>query len=182
MTAEQMAEAFERARYEQLRTASWADLREGERAARIDVARQAFDAAGITARFAALETIAEEAELQAGVVAQRDAEITRLRSEHDELLAALRTEHRLEVERLEAHCEVLREQRDEAAGRADAAEARAVRAEGTIAQVRTALSGADALVQPTVGTDVAAEANAEERLAGAGVRRLPRLVRAGARA
>lgn len=100
MTPGEIAEALERARYEKLRGADWAELRESERATRVAVAQEALEGAGISAWVEGVVAQLADAEERAGYVAQRDAEIVRLRREHEDertawaaTLAAASTEH-----------------------------------------------------------------------------------------
>lgn len=93
MTPDEVAAAYECARYEQLRGQTWADLREGERTARLVVARKALDDSGITAVIEHLHTRAERADELTGILAQRDAEIARRGAEHDIEIARRATEH-----------------------------------------------------------------------------------------
>ena len=83
MTPEQMAEALERARYAQLRGDTWMQLREGERATRTRVCLEAMRAAGIVDHLLSLQDGAQRTPELDAYVAQRDAEIARLRREHD---------------------------------------------------------------------------------------------------
>lgn len=98
MTPEQIAEALERARYEQLRGDGWAQLRETERSTRVAVAQQALEAAGILAWVDEVVTRMTVAEDLAGYLPQRDAEIARLHREHDEEVAALEVVRRAAVD------------------------------------------------------------------------------------
>lgn len=92
-----MAEAFERSRYEQLRGGSWAALRESERETRTEVARRAFVDSGIADLVADLAARAARTDEVAGLLAQRDAELSRRVREHDAALihveAQLATAH-----------------------------------------------------------------------------------------
>ena len=98
VTPEQIAEALERARYEQLRGDGWAQLRETERSTRVAVAQQALEAAGILTWVEEVVTRMTVAEDLAGYLPQRDAEIARLRREHDEEVAALEVVRRAAVD------------------------------------------------------------------------------------
>lgn len=166
-----MAEGIERARFEHLRGGVWTDLREGERTARTDVARQALEHAGVTALVAALTARAQRADELEILVTQRDAELARRYAEHG-----------AEVATLEAQVADL--ERRLAASRAESADERArrERADAVLAAVRTVV---EAGARPPDDTDAAtagaqSEDDAEPAAPPAARGRLPRL-RSGSR-
>ena len=135
MTPDEVAQAYERARYEQLRGQTWTDLREGERAARIEVARKALADSGITAAIEDLRVRAVRVDELTGLIAQRDAEIARRRAEHDAAMALLET-------RLTDLSAALADARDES----EQAQAEADRALGVVAAIRAVLTADDRAV------------------------------------
>ena len=159
-----MAEAFEKARYEQLRGQRWSELRAGERTTRIELAVRALDDAGITTHVATLREGFDRADGLDGILAQRDAEITRRHAEHEaeeQRLADLRA---ADVARLEDEITRLREQLEAALERAGGSEQRARTAEAVVDAVRTALDtagppadGTGTVEVPTPRTEMATE-------------------------
>ncbi|WP_024286074.1 hypothetical protein [Cellulomonas sp. KRMCY2] len=132
MTPDEVAQAYERARYEQLRGQTWTDLREGERAARIEVARKALDDSGIAAVIDDLGARAARADELAGLLAQRDAEIARRNTEHD-----------AELTRLETRLADLSAQLDDVRTESVRAHTEADRARGVVAAIQAALTSDD---------------------------------------
>ena len=126
-----MAEAFERSRYEQLRGQKWEGLREGERATRSAVALRALEESGVRAEVEQLRVSAAAADHLAAVIVQRDAEIARRRTEHDEEIRALASAHHEAVAGLTAQLETLGTDLAEALARAAAAEAQGATAANT---------------------------------------------------
>lgn len=143
MTPDEIGEALERARYESLRGSVWTDLREGERTARVEVARRALEQAGVTALLADLTAKAERTADLEGLLAQRDAEIGRRIEEHEVELTTLRSERDAAVAALEAELARTRGELDEARALGAATDARAAAAESVLDAVRTALEPAD---------------------------------------
>lgn len=102
MTPEHFAAAYEKARYESMLSRRWEDLRETERQTRTSVALEALTAAGLADVLRAAHETATRAEVFEGLLAQRDAEIARLRAEHAQELERVRNEHESQVDRRRA--------------------------------------------------------------------------------
>ena len=134
-----MAEAFERFRYQQLRGQRWDDLREGERATRTAVALRALEESGVRAEVDLLRVSAAAADHLPTVIVQRDGEIARLRTEHEEEIRALSSAHLDVLAGLTAQLETLGADLAAALARADAAEVQGAAAASVVAAVRSAL-------------------------------------------
>ncbi len=84
-----MAEAIERARFDQLRQGKWDELREGERTTRVQILREALLASGVAAEIDALRAQAERTGLLLDLVNQRDLEAAANLARHDEEIVRL---------------------------------------------------------------------------------------------
>lgn len=102
MTPEQFAAQFEKARYESMLSRQWADLRDGERQTRTDLALAALTTCGLAEILRDMHDTALRAEVFEGLLAQRDAEITRIRAEQAQDLAEARAHHAAELTKLRA--------------------------------------------------------------------------------
>lgn len=102
VTPREMAEAYERARFTEMRGQTWDGLRPSERDTRVEVSLRAFEESGLGAVVAELAARAAQADETAGYLAQRDAELARRIAEHDEEVARLEAAHEAEITRLTA--------------------------------------------------------------------------------
>lgn len=144
MTPDEVAQAYECARYEQLRGQTWTDLREGERTARLVVARKALDDSGITAFIEHLHARAELAAELTGILAQRDAEIARRATEHDAEIARRSAEHDAVVARRDELVGLLGQRESQIARLRDDHGAEVTGLEGAIAGLTADLADARA--------------------------------------
>ena len=160
MSPEELAEAFERSRYEQLRGQRWDDLRDGERAARTAVALRALEESGVGAEVERLRVSAADADRLAAVIVQRDAEIARRLTEHDEEIRALTSTHDGVVAGLTAQLETLGTDLAATLARADAAEAQEATAASVVAAVRSALRQVPGQVDRRAPANADADADA----------------------
>jgi chromosome segregation ATPase len=130
-----LAQAIERARYENMATAKWNDLRDGERAARTDLMRRSLQSAGITA---ALEDLKGRA--------ARSDELAGLADERARAMAAQRAEHEAAVRELTAVTTQLRQDLADARADIEAADDRAQAEAVVTTQLRQELAGAEAAI------------------------------------
>jgi|GEM_PF-5416623 len=93
MTPEHFAAQFEKARYESMLSRRWEDLRESERQTRTSVALTALTSCGLADVLLAAHEDATRAEVFEGLLAQRDAEIARIRAEHSQDIRTLEAAH-----------------------------------------------------------------------------------------
>ncbi|WP_372594247.1 hypothetical protein [Actinotalea sp.] len=125
-----MAEAIERARFSLLRQGGWDDLREGERATRIEILRNALDNSGVSAQLQSLESRANQASELADLLERRDEEFRRRLAQDDAEIVRLSDR----IAALDAQLEVVTSERD--AARSEAGEHA-----HTLAEIRGLLDG-----------------------------------------
>ncbi len=126
-----MAEAIERARFDQLHQGRWDELREGERATRVQILREALLVSGAAAEVEDLRAQAE-----------RVAELSELVSRQERDAATTLALHDEELVRLSDTIAALSEQSAQLAGALAESQARAEAAEAVVAAVRETVAAA----------------------------------------
>ncbi len=127
-----MAEAIERARFDQLRQGTWSDLRAGERATRVKILQDAIASSGVAAEI-------DELRDQAG----RTAQLLEMVARRDREAAASLAAHDAEIVRLADRVTALRAEVSELTAALAAAETRADAAERVVETVRGAVAPVD---------------------------------------
>ncbi len=90
--ADWMAEAIERARFENLRQGVWDELRPTERSTRVGILRDAMVRSGVAGEIDALREQADRTGLLLDLIDKRDREAGRIRSRHESEVATLAQE------------------------------------------------------------------------------------------
>jgi chromosome segregation ATPase len=181
MALDDLAEVFERTRYELMRDQHWSDLRSAERETRVGLAHRALEESGVLTEIDQLRRQADRVTELVSLLDQREAELADRRAQHEIALA----EREGRIASLEARVEELGDRVELAESRADEADARvrAVRAllDGEpvpAALVAQASAAGAARVTAQVAEEPDGRSEAAER--GAGHGRLPRFrARAG---
>ncbi|NTW41226.1 MAG: hypothetical protein HGA44_15365 [Cellulomonadaceae bacterium] len=150
-TPEQVAETIERIRYGLVRSEPWEELRESERAARVDLLTRALDGAGLTGEIVALQRRADESDQLAALVATRETELALAIAARETDLRRERQEHDAAIVRLSDQVAALRSELDASQAHEASANERADAAWTALDTMRAALATADA-VSPPPGT------------------------------
>ena len=87
--ADWMAEAIERARFENLRQGVWEELRPTERSTRVGMLRDAMVRSGVAGEIDALRSQADRTGLLLDLIDQRERETEKVRSRHESEVARL---------------------------------------------------------------------------------------------
>nr|WP_297427097.1 hypothetical protein [uncultured Actinotalea sp.] len=116
---ENLAERLEQSRFELMRGQRWADLRASEREARVDVARRALEASGVTAELAEVRRQADRVPELETLAARQRADIAALEARAE----ADRAAHEARVADLDARLAQALRARDAAVARVAATEA-----------------------------------------------------------
>ncbi len=95
---DRMAEAVERARFENLRQGVWEDLRPAERTTRVTILRDAILHSGVAGEIDALRVQADRTALLLDLIEQRDREAAQSRERHESEAEQARARYESEIE------------------------------------------------------------------------------------